>query len=143
MLTFLQQLQFLIILTQLWHFISIVFICGIVVGLAVVLFVILSRRQRFKSKRNVSKPAHNYDTNLKIILNAFSQLSIIITFDALVLVLNYMDRSSIVYRGLEWVTKIESFCQVLRSILFDYSCCFSRLFLPDVSVNQICEVTKF
>ena len=96
MLSFSQQLHVSIILTQLWHFISIAFICGIFLGLAVVLFVILSRRQRFKSKINVSKPAHNYDTNLKIILNAFSQLSIIITFDALVLVLNYMDRSSIV-----------------------------------------------
>ena len=28
------------------------------------------------------------------------------------------------------------------TILFDYSCCFSRLFLADVSINQICEVTN-
>ena len=44
-----------------WYFIVIALICGMFLG-AILLYVILSLRQRFKSKQDVSKPAHNYDT---------------------------------------------------------------------------------
>ena len=44
-----------------WYFIVIALICGIFVGI-IFLYTIQSLRQRFKSKKDVSKPAHNYDT---------------------------------------------------------------------------------
>ena len=44
-----------------WYFIVIAFISGIFVGM-ILLYAVQSLRQRFKSKKDVSKPAHNYDT---------------------------------------------------------------------------------
>ena len=48
-----------------WHIILIALVCGIIVGIPIgmiFLYGIMSLRQRFKSKKDVSKPAHNYDT---------------------------------------------------------------------------------
>ena len=44
-----------------WYFIVIAFISGIFVGM-ILLYAILSLRQRVKSKTDKSKPARNYDT---------------------------------------------------------------------------------
>ena len=67
---------------------------------------------------------------LKMILNAFSQISINLSLYSysitwIVVLLSI---------GLEWVTKMKSSCEVF---LFS-----SRFFLADASVNQICEVTR-
>ena len=62
----------------------------------------------------------------------------------MVFVVNYLYNSSIVYRlEVGNQDEISLWSLSILIILFDYSCWFSRLFLTDVSVNQICEVTKF
>ena len=65
----------------------------------------------------------------------------------MVYVLNHLDSSSIV-DWFEVADQDEIFLESLRiilTILFDCSCWgfFSRFFLADVNINQICEVTKF
>ena len=44
-----------------WYIILVTLVCGIIIGM-IFLYGIMSLRQRFKSKKDESKPAHNYDT---------------------------------------------------------------------------------
>ena len=44
-----------------WYIILVTLVCGIIIGM-IFLYGITSLRQRFKSKKDKSKPAHNYDT---------------------------------------------------------------------------------
>ena len=45
-----------------WYIILVTLVSGIIIGM-IFLYAILSLRQRFKSKKDNSKPAHNYDTS--------------------------------------------------------------------------------
>ena len=44
-----------------WYIILVTLVCGIIIGM-IFHYGIMSLRRRFKSKKDVSKPAHNYDT---------------------------------------------------------------------------------
>ena len=44
-----------------WYIILVTLVCGIVIGM-IFLYGIMSLRRMFKSKKDVSEPAHNYDT---------------------------------------------------------------------------------
>ena len=44
-----------------WYIILVTLVCGIIIGM-IFHYGIMSLRRRIKSKRDVSKPAHNYDT---------------------------------------------------------------------------------
>ena len=44
-----------------WYIILVTLVCGIVIGM-IFLYGITSLRRRFKSKKDESKPVHNYDT---------------------------------------------------------------------------------
>ena len=44
-----------------WYIILVTLVCGIIIGM-VFIFGIMSLRRRFKSKKDVAKPAHNHDT---------------------------------------------------------------------------------
>ena len=44
-----------------WYIILVTLICGIIIGM-ILLYAIQSLRRRFKSKKDVCKPTHNYDT---------------------------------------------------------------------------------
>ena len=44
-----------------WYIILVTLVCGIIIGM-IFLYGIMSLRRRLKSKKDKSKPAHNYDT---------------------------------------------------------------------------------